>query len=93
MSVTSQVPSILSPFVAGESAVTPVLELLYVSLAVLGAVVVLLGARLVAQRRAVEFTLMRARGAALYQLGWLALRASGSSPRSPGRPPWRSPSA
>ena len=44
--------------------------------AVLGAVVVLLGARLVAQRRAVEFTLMRARGAALYQLGWLALRAS-----------------
>jgi putative ABC transport system permease protein len=53
-----------------------VLELLYVSLAVLGAVVVLLGARLVAQRRAAEFTLMRARGAALYQLGWLVLRAS-----------------
>ena len=52
------------------------LELLYVSLAVLGAVVVLLGARLVAQRRAAEFTLMRARGAALYQLGWLVLRAS-----------------
>jgi putative ABC transport system permease protein len=39
-------------------------------------VVVLLGARLVAQRRAAEFTLMRARGAALYQLGWLVLRAS-----------------
>ena len=52
------------------------LELLYVSLAVMGAVVVLLGARLVAQRRAAEFTLMRARGAALYQLGWLVLRAS-----------------
>jgi putative ABC transport system permease protein len=76
VSVTSQVPSILSPFVSQESAVTPVLELLYVSLAVLGAVVVLLGARLVAQRRAAEFTLMRARGAALYQLGWLVLRAS-----------------
>jgi putative ABC transport system permease protein len=74
--VTSQIPSILSPFVAGESAAAPVLELLYVSLAVLGAVVVLLGARLVAQRRAAEFTLMRARGAALHQLGWLALRAS-----------------
>jgi putative ABC transport system permease protein len=74
--VASQVPSILSPFTAGESAAAPVLELLYVSLAVLGAVVVLLGARLVAQRRAVEFTLMRARGAALYQLGWLVLRAS-----------------
>ena len=52
------------------------LELLYVSLAVMGAVVVLLGARLVAQRRAAEFTLMRARGAALYQLGWLCCRAS-----------------
>ncbi len=74
--VTSQIPSVLSPFIAGESAAAPVLELLYVSLAVLGAVVVLLGARLVAQRRAAEFTLMRARGAALYQLGWLVLRAS-----------------
>ena len=52
------------------------LELLYVSLTVMGAVVVLLGARLVAQRRAAEFTLMRARGAALYQLAWLVLRAS-----------------
>ena len=74
--VTSQIPSVLAPFIAGESAAAPVLELLYVSLAVLGAVVVLLGARLVAQRRAAEFTLMRARGAALYQLGWLMLRAS-----------------
>jgi len=74
--VTSQIPSVLAPFLAGESAAAPVLELLYVSLAVLGAVVVLLGARLVAQRRAAEFTLMRARGAALYQLGWLVLRAS-----------------
>jgi putative ABC transport system permease protein len=74
--ITTQIPSILSPFIAGESAVDPVLELMYVSLAVLGAVVVLLGARLVAQRRAAEFTLMRARGAALYQLAWLAFRAS-----------------
>ena len=76
LTVNSPIPSILSPFIAAEGAVAPVLELLYVSLAVLGAVVVLLGARLVAQRRAAEFTLMRARGAALYQLGWLALRAS-----------------
>jgi putative ABC transport system permease protein len=74
--ITSQIPSVLIPFIAGEGAAAPVLELLYVSLAVMGAVVVLLGARLVAQRRAAEFTLMRARGAALYQLGWLVLRAS-----------------
>ena len=76
MTVDSQIPAILSPFVAADNAVAPVLGLLYVSLAVMGAVVVLLGARLVAQRRAAEFTLMRARGAALHQLGWLVLRAS-----------------
>ena len=76
VSIASQIPSILSQFIAAENTVAPVLELLYVSLAVMGAVVVLLGARLVAQRRAAEFTLMRARGAALYQLAWLVLRAS-----------------
>jgi len=76
MTIVTRIPSILSPFVAAESAVAPVLALLYVSLAVMGAAVVLLGARLVAQRRAAEFTLMRARGAALYQLGWLVLRSS-----------------
>jgi putative ABC transport system permease protein len=76
VTIYSQIPSILSPFVTGESAAAPVLELLYVSLAVLGAVVVLLGAQLVAQRRAAEFTLMRARGAALWQLAWLVFRAN-----------------
>jgi len=76
VTVYSQIPSILSPFITGESAAAPVLELLYVSLAVLGAVVVLLGAQLVAQRRAAEFTLMRARGAALWQLAWLVLRVN-----------------
>jgi putative ABC transport system permease protein len=76
VTIASQIPSMLSSFIAGESGVSPVLELLYVSLAVMGAVVVLLGARLVGQRRAAEFTLMRARGAALYQLGWPVLRAS-----------------
>jgi putative ABC transport system permease protein len=74
--VNSQIPAILTPFLTADDAVAPVLGLLYVSLAVLGAVVVLLGAGLVAQRRAAEFTLMRARGAALHQLGWLVLRAS-----------------
>ena len=76
IALTSQIPGLLSPFIAAESAVDPVLELLYVSLTAMGAVVVLLGARLVAQRRAAEFTLMRARGAALYQLAWVVLRAS-----------------
>jgi putative ABC transport system permease protein len=76
VTINSEIPSVLSPYIAAQSAADPVLELLYVSLAALGAVVVLLGARLVAQRRAAEFTLMRARGAALYQLGWLVLRSS-----------------
>ena len=76
VTINSQIPSVLSPYIAAQNAAAPVLELLYVSLAVLGTVVVLLGARLVAQRRAAEFTLMRARGAALYQLGWLVLRSS-----------------
>ena len=76
MTVNSQIPAVLSPFIAADNAVAPVLALLYVSLAVLGAVVVLLGARLVAQRRAAEFTLMRARGASLRQLAWLVLRPS-----------------
>jgi putative ABC transport system permease protein len=76
VTINSQIPSVLAPYIAARNAAAPVLELLYVSLAALGAVVVLLGARLVAQRRAGEFTLMRARGAALYQLGWLVLRSS-----------------
>jgi len=76
MTIYSEIPSVLSPYITAQSAAAPVLELLYVSLAALGAVVVLLGARLVAQRRAAEFTLMRARGAALHQLAWLVLRSS-----------------
>ena len=76
VAITSQIPAVLSPFVAAENAAAPVLGLLYASLAVLGTVVVLLGARLVAQRRAAEFTLMRARGASLRQLAWLVLRPS-----------------
>jgi len=76
MTVNSQIPAVLGPFVTADNAVAPVLALLYVSLAVMGGVVVLLGARLVAQRRAAEFTLMRARGASLRQLAWLVLRPS-----------------
>jgi putative ABC transport system permease protein len=76
ITIYSKIPSVLTPFITADRAVAPVLGLLYVGLAVMGAVVVLLGARLVAQQRAAEFTLMRARGAAVHQLGWLALRAS-----------------
>jgi putative ABC transport system permease protein len=76
VTVDSQLPAVLAPFVAAERAVAPLLGLLYVSLAITGAVVVLLGAWLVAEHRHAEFALMRARGAALHQVGWLALRGS-----------------
>ncbi len=72
----SRLPGILAPVAAADRAVAPLLGLLYVGLAVTGAVVVLLGAWLVAEHRHAEFALMRARGAALHQVGWLALRGS-----------------
>jgi hypothetical protein len=89
--INSRIPGILTPFIAADNAVAPVLGLLYVGLAAMGAVVVLLGARLVAQRRAAEFTLMRARGAALRQPGWCCGPVR-SSPWPPGRRPRCSPS-
>jgi putative ABC transport system permease protein len=76
VTVDSQLPGILAPVVAADRAVAPLLGLLYASLAVTGAVVVLLGAWLVAEHRHAEFAMMRARGAALRQVGWLALRGS-----------------
>ncbi|HEV2375596.1 MAG TPA: FtsX-like permease family protein [Streptosporangiaceae bacterium] len=66
--------STLAAFVQEDSGVQSVLGLLFVSLAVMGGVAVLLGARLVATHRNSEFTVMRARGASLRQLALLALR-------------------
>jgi putative ABC transport system permease protein len=76
VTAASPLPGILAPFTAADRAVAPLLGLLYASLAITVAVVVLLGAWLVAEHRQAEFALMRARGAALRQLGWLALRGS-----------------
>ena len=64
----------LQTFIQTESQLGNLLSLLYVSLAIVGAVVLLLGSRLMAERRATEFGLMRARGAAPGQLAWLASR-------------------
>jgi putative ABC transport system permease protein len=76
VTIASQLPAVLTPFTTADSAVAPLLGLLYVSLAITGAVVVLLGAWLVAEHRDAEFALRRARGATLRQLGRLALRGS-----------------
>lgn len=66
----------LQSFVAADDAVQRVLSLLLVSLAVIAAVMVLLGARLVAEHRRGEFTMMRARGASLRQVAAVALAGS-----------------
>jgi putative ABC transport system permease protein len=84
VSVTPPVQVLLSSSVAGylgtfakeQSAVGSVLDLLVVSLAAIGIVVVLLGALLLAEQRRGEFALLRARGAARAQLAGLALRAA-----------------
>ena len=76
VTISSGLAGAVSSFIAEDSAVGSVLGLLFVSLTVIGGVVVLLGARLVAEHRGGEFAMMRARGASLWQLAWLALRAS-----------------
>ncbi len=73
ISLSSGLATTLPSFVATDDAVQRVLSLMFVSLAVIAAVVVLLGARLVAARRRGEFTMMRARGAALRQVAAVAL--------------------
>lgn len=73
VSLSSGLQIALSPFVATDNAIQGALSLLFVSLAVIAAVVVLLGTRLVTERRSGEFGTMRARGASLRQLGITAL--------------------
>jgi putative ABC transport system permease protein len=65
----------LAAFSGADDAISRLLSLLFVSLTLVGAVVVLLGARLLTEHRHAEFALMRARGAALRQLAGLALRS------------------
>jgi putative ABC transport system permease protein len=62
----------LTEFVQAESEIGSLLALLYVSLTIVGLVVLLLGARLLAERRAAEFSLIRARGATRWQVAVFA---------------------
>lgn len=66
----------LSGFTAQDQAISSVLSLLFASVIAIGMVAVLLAGALVAERRAGEFALHRARGAGLRQV---ALRTLGSS--------------
>jgi len=66
----------LTAFTLTDTAVEQVLSLLFVSLAVIGAAVLLLAGRINAARRAVELETIRSRGASLRQLTALTLRSS-----------------
>jgi putative ABC transport system permease protein len=69
IAMTSGAGPLITMFQASEASVSSVLDLLSVSLAVLAAVVLLLAAWLLAERRRQEFAVLRARGAARRQLG------------------------
>jgi len=60
----------LVDLVQESNAVNLVLLMIYVGLAVASAVMLLLAARMIANRRSAEFALLRARGASLRQLFW-----------------------
>jgi putative ABC transport system permease protein len=74
LSLSSPVQPALTSFLYTQASVQAAAWLLFVSLTIIGAVVLLLAARLVAARRGAEFTLLRARGASLAQVLLLAVR-------------------
>ena len=71
LKVTSGLLQPLAVLVQESNAVNLVLLMVYGGLAVASAVMLLLAARMIADRRRAEFTLLRARGASLRQLFWL----------------------
>jgi len=76
VTLTSGVLSLLGTFAADDGAAGNVLDLLTVSLAVVGGAIVLLMAWLMAEKRREEFAVLRARGASRRQLGVAALWGS-----------------
>jgi len=76
VTVTAGLGEVLTAFASTDAALATVLSLLFVSLTVIGIVVLLLGARMLAEHRRDEFGLMRARGASRPQLALIALTGS-----------------
>ncbi len=73
LTVSSPLTRDLALFLGTQSAVQTVLLLLFVSLIVAGAVVILLAARMIADRREAELRVLRARGASLRQVAAVML--------------------
>jgi putative ABC transport system permease protein len=76
IALSSSFNAVINAFVAASDGVSSVLALLSVSLAAVGAAVILLAAWLLAERRREEFGVLRARGASRRQLAMIALAGS-----------------
>jgi len=76
LTVTSPLIQDLALFLGIQAAVETVLSLLFVSLIVVGAAVILLAARMIVARREGELTMLRARGGSLWQVAGLMLRGA-----------------
>jgi putative ABC transport system permease protein len=74
--VTTPLAPVVSAFLVTQAAVQTVLLLLFVSLIVVGAAVILLAAGMIAVRRADDLGLLRSRGASVRQVAALILRGT-----------------
>ena len=74
--VTTPLVPVLSAFLDTQAAVQTVLLLLFVSLIVVGAAVILLAAGMIAVRRADDLGLLRSRGASVRQVATMMLRGT-----------------
>lgn len=76
---SSGLVTVLPPVLASDAAVQGALSPLFISLAAVAAVLMLMGAMLVAGHQRAEFAVMRARGAALAQVAALATRGAAAT--------------
>ena len=76
LTVTSPLIQDLALFLGTQAAVQTVLLILFVSLIVVGAAVILLAARMIVARREGELTMLRSRGGSLWQVAGLMLRGA-----------------
>jgi putative ABC transport system permease protein len=76
LSVSSPLISDLTLFLTTQAAIQTVLQLLFVSLIVVGAAVIVLAARMIVARRGGELIMLRARGGSLRQVAAVMLRTA-----------------
>jgi len=76
LTVASPLAQDLAQFLTTEAAIQTVLLLLFASLAVVGAIVILLAARMIVERRGVELAMLRARGGSQHQVAAVMARTA-----------------